>query len=44
MYADDQGYNALEAMAKESILLVLEKVFMKTHLTEKVNINAFPER
>jgi glycosyltransferase involved in cell wall biosynthesis len=45
MYADDQGYNALEAMAKGKLVFTGGgKAFMEHYnLTEKVNINALPD-
>jgi glycosyltransferase involved in cell wall biosynthesis len=45
MYADDQGYNALEAMAKGKVVFTgAGKAFMEHYyLTEKVNINAIPD-
>ena len=45
MYADDQGYNALEAMAKGKVVFTgAGKPFMEHYdLTEKVNINALPD-
>ncbi|RYJ52563.1 glycosyltransferase family 1 protein [Flavobacterium petrolei] len=45
MYADDQGYNALEAMAKGKVVFTgAGKAFMEHYnLTEKVNINALPD-
>ena len=44
VYAIDQGYNALEAMAKGKVVFTgAEPEFMKRYaLTEKVNINAVP--
>lgn len=45
MYADDQGYNALEAMTKGKVVFTgAGKAFMEYYnLTEKVNINALPD-
>lgn len=45
MYAEDQGYNALEAMAKGKVVFTgAGKAFMGYYnLTEKVNINALPD-
>jgi glycosyltransferase involved in cell wall biosynthesis len=45
MYADDQGYNALEAMAKGKVVFTGGgKAFMEHYyLTEKININALPD-
>jgi glycosyltransferase involved in cell wall biosynthesis len=45
MYADDQGYNALEAMAKGKVVYTgAGKAFMEHYdLPEKVNINALPD-
>ncbi|MDO8317485.1 MAG: glycosyltransferase, partial [Flavobacterium sp.] len=45
MYADDQGYNALEAMAKGKVVFTgAGKAFMEHYnLTEKININALPD-
>lgn len=45
VYAYDQGYNALEAMAKGKVVFTgAEKEFMDYyHLTERVAINALPD-
>lgn len=45
VYAYDQGYNALEAMAKGKVVFTgAEKEFMEHyHLTERVAINALPD-
>jgi glycosyltransferase involved in cell wall biosynthesis len=45
MYADDQGYNALEAMAKGKVIFTgAGNAFIEHYdLTEKVNINALPD-
>lgn len=45
MYADDQGYNALEAMAKGKVVFTgAGKAFMEHYyLTEKINVNALPD-
>ena len=45
MYADDQGYNALEAMAKGKVVFTgAGKAFMDHYnLTERINVNALPD-
>ncbi|MDO8317398.1 MAG: glycosyltransferase [Flavobacterium sp.] len=45
IYADDQGYNALEAMAKGKVVFTgAGKIFMEYYnLKERININALPD-
>jgi len=45
VYAYDQGYNALEAMAKGKVVFTgAEKEFMEHYqLTERVCVNALPD-
>ena len=45
IYAEDQGYNALEAMAKGKVVFTgAGKAFMDHYnLTERINVNALPD-
>ena len=45
LYGHDQGYNALEAMAKGKVVFTNASALFEQHynLTEKVSINALPD-